>query len=172
MPTSPCPGRRVQKRQRKGRSRSSMRGSVILWTLKPRGSRRSVVPSMRLKWLRDGVDDYDYLAMLKATGDEGKRPPAFLTTIGAMAHKGIWLPLPSFELGAGFNYLPRSAVKSMSSAVCARNRSGNAATCSGIHQRPERSIPMASTTLPVILCRSSTSATLRRTTGSSRTLVR
>ncbi|MBA3710211.1 MAG: DUF4091 domain-containing protein [Planctomycetes bacterium] len=27
-----------------------------------------VVPSMRLKWLRDGVDDFDYIAMLKARG--------------------------------------------------------------------------------------------------------
>jgi len=41
------------------------------------------------------------------------RPPAFLTTIGAMAHKGIWLPLPSFQLGAGFNYLPRSGMMMM-----------------------------------------------------------
>lgn len=27
-----------------------------------------VVPSMRLKWLRDGVDDYDYIQMLKQAG--------------------------------------------------------------------------------------------------------
>jgi hypothetical protein len=27
-----------------------------------------VAPSMRLKWLRDGVDDYDYIALLKAAG--------------------------------------------------------------------------------------------------------
>ena len=27
-----------------------------------------VAPSMRLKWIRDGVDDYDYVAMLKAVG--------------------------------------------------------------------------------------------------------
>jgi hypothetical protein len=40
--------------------------------------------------------------------DPGSGPPQFLTTIGAMVHKGIWLPLPSFELGAGFNYLPKS----------------------------------------------------------------
>lgn len=29
---------------------------------------KGVVPSMRLKWLRDGVDDYDYIALLKAAG--------------------------------------------------------------------------------------------------------
>lgn len=28
----------------------------------------SVVPSMRLKWLRDGVDDYDYIQLLKNAG--------------------------------------------------------------------------------------------------------
>ncbi len=28
-----------------------------------------VAPSMRLKWLRDGVEDYEYVAMLKAAGD-------------------------------------------------------------------------------------------------------
>jgi hypothetical protein len=28
-----------------------------------------VVPSMRLKWLRDGVDDYDYVQILKGRGD-------------------------------------------------------------------------------------------------------
>jgi hypothetical protein len=28
-----------------------------------------VVPSMRLKWLRDGVDDYDYLELLKQAGE-------------------------------------------------------------------------------------------------------
>ena len=27
------------------------------------------VPSIRLKWLRDGVEDYEYMAMLKAAGD-------------------------------------------------------------------------------------------------------
>jgi hypothetical protein len=29
---------------------------------------RGVVPSMRLKWLRDGVDDYDYIELLKQAG--------------------------------------------------------------------------------------------------------
>jgi Domain of unknown function (DUF4091) len=29
---------------------------------------RGVVPSMRLKWLRDGVDDYDYIELLKKAG--------------------------------------------------------------------------------------------------------
>jgi hypothetical protein len=30
----------------------------------------SVVPSMRLKWIRDGVEDYEYLAILKRLGKE------------------------------------------------------------------------------------------------------
>jgi Domain of unknown function (DUF4091) len=30
----------------------------------------SVVPSMRLKYVRDGVDDYDYMAMLRAQGQD------------------------------------------------------------------------------------------------------
>ena len=28
------------------------------------------VPSLRLKWLRDSMDDYDYIALLKAHGEE------------------------------------------------------------------------------------------------------
>ena len=52
----------------------------------------------------DAAQEYD------PSDPEAKRPPSFLTTIGAMAHKGVWLPLPSFELGAGFNYLPRSGM--------------------------------------------------------------
>jgi Domain of unknown function (DUF4091) len=31
---------------------------------------QGVVPSMRLKWLRDGVDDYDYVTILKGLGHE------------------------------------------------------------------------------------------------------
>jgi hypothetical protein len=31
--------------------------------------------------------------------------PAFLRTIGVFAHKGMWFPLPSFELGAGAVHL-------------------------------------------------------------------
>src|SRR5205823_5265599 len=30
-----------------------------------------VVPSMRLKWLRDGVEDYDYVEILKNLGNPG-----------------------------------------------------------------------------------------------------
>ena len=29
---------------------------------------RGVVPSMRLKWIRDGVEDYEYVALLKKAG--------------------------------------------------------------------------------------------------------
>jgi hypothetical protein len=31
---------------------------------------KGVVPSMRLKWLRDGVEDYDYVQILKNLGKE------------------------------------------------------------------------------------------------------
>jgi hypothetical protein len=31
---------------------------------------KGVVPSMRLKWLRDGVEDYDYIQILKNLGRE------------------------------------------------------------------------------------------------------
>jgi uncharacterized protein (TIGR03437 family) len=31
---------------------------------------QGVAPSMRLKWLRDGIEDYEYLQMLKAAGQE------------------------------------------------------------------------------------------------------
>ena len=30
-----------------------------------------LIPSMRLKWIRDGVDDYDYIQLLKQRGKEG-----------------------------------------------------------------------------------------------------
>jgi len=32
---------------------------------------QGVMPSMRLKWLRDGVDDYDYVQILKENGEAG-----------------------------------------------------------------------------------------------------
>jgi len=32
------------------------------------GLRDYVVPSIRLKWIRDGVNDFDYIELLKKTG--------------------------------------------------------------------------------------------------------
>jgi hypothetical protein len=53
---------------------------------------------------------WDAVKQFDPNDPEPERPPSFVNTIGVMAHKGIWLPLPSFELGAGFNYLPRSGM--------------------------------------------------------------
>lgn len=39
------------------------------------------VPSIRLKWLRDGVDDYDYIALARARGD-GDAVTAVVRTVG------------------------------------------------------------------------------------------
>jgi hypothetical protein len=41
-----------------------------------------VAPSMRLKWLRDGVEDYEYVAMLKAAG-QGNQALSLSRTAGA-----------------------------------------------------------------------------------------
>ena len=56
------------------------------------------------------ADFWEATQMFDPDDPEPDRPDEFLTTIGAMAHKGIWLPIPSFEIGAGFNYLPRSGM--------------------------------------------------------------
>jgi len=43
----------------------------------------------------DGVDGVDPANRMAA------RPDAYLTTVGGFVRKGIWLPLPAFEIGAG-----------------------------------------------------------------------
>jgi hypothetical protein len=35
----------------------------------------------------------------------GQRPDGWLTTVGMFVRKGLWLPLPAFEVGAGFMHL-------------------------------------------------------------------
>ncbi len=65
-----------------------------------------VAPSMRLKYLRDGVDDYDYLALLKANG-----PTTYANTIGRRAGRdwSTWttspdsLELVRYQLGTKLN---------------------------------------------------------------------
>jgi hypothetical protein len=56
---------------------------------------------------------WDAVQMYDPSDPEPDRPPTFVHTMGVMAHKGVWLPLPSFEVGAGFNYLPRSGMWTM-----------------------------------------------------------
>jgi hypothetical protein len=34
-------------------------------------------------------------------GADVRRPPSYLTTVGGFVRKGLWLPLPAFEFGAG-----------------------------------------------------------------------
>lgn len=63
--------------------------------------------------ISEDADFWDAVQQVDLGDPESERPASFLTTIGAMAHKGIWLPLPSFEIGAGFNYLPRSGMMMM-----------------------------------------------------------
>jgi hypothetical protein len=60
--------------------------------------------------ISEDADFWDAAQQVDLDDPESDRPPSFLTTIGVMAHKGIWLPLPSFQIGAGFNYLPRSGM--------------------------------------------------------------
>ena len=39
---------------------------------------------------------------IKSDGNPDTTIPGYLTTVGVFARKGIWLPVPSFEVGAGF----------------------------------------------------------------------
>lgn len=41
-----------------------------------------------------------------------RRPDGWLTTVGLFARKGLWLPLPAVELGAGFMHLADSRLMS------------------------------------------------------------
>ncbi len=41
---------------------------ILVYPGRQVGIPNSVVPSMRLKWIRDGVDDYEYVAILKRCG--------------------------------------------------------------------------------------------------------
>ena len=50
---------------------------------------------------------WDAVQQVDLDDPESERPASFLTTMGAMAHKGFF---PSLQIGAGFNYLPRSGM--------------------------------------------------------------
>jgi hypothetical protein len=44
---------------------------------------------------------WDGIAGVNADNRSAVRPDAYLTTVGAFVRKGLWLPLPAFEFGAG-----------------------------------------------------------------------
>lgn len=55
--------------------------------------------------------DADYWDGVKGVAPQSRltaRPDAWLTTVGMFVRKGIWLPLPSMEVGAGFVHLLQS----------------------------------------------------------------
>jgi hypothetical protein len=54
---------------------------MLVYPGEPVGLPGSVVASMRLKWLRDGVDDFDYVELLKLRGQEEWA----LAVVGAIA---------------------------------------------------------------------------------------
>src|SRR5262249_28418572 len=53
-------------------------------------------------------DYWDAARVVDPTNRLQKRPEGFLPTYGVFVRKGIWLPLPSFELGAGALHLGNS----------------------------------------------------------------
>jgi hypothetical protein len=55
--------------------------------------------------------------------------PAFLRTVGVFAHKGLWFPLPSFEIGAG-------AVHLLDSKTWTAQLYGKIGLVEGYHQLP------------------------------------
>jgi hypothetical protein len=46
-------------------------------------------------------DYWNGVSGVSAANPSAKRPDSYLTTIGGFVRKGIWLPLPAFEVGAG-----------------------------------------------------------------------
>ena len=46
-------------------------------------------------------DYWDGTAAVDPLNPSAARPDAYLTTVGAFVRKGLWLPLPAFEFGAG-----------------------------------------------------------------------
>jgi hypothetical protein len=44
---------------------------------------------------------WDGIAGVEPTNTAAMRPPSQLTTVGAFVRKGLWIPLPAFEFGAG-----------------------------------------------------------------------
>ena len=48
-----------------------------------------------------GVAYWDGIQKVDATAPLARRPDSYLTTVGGYVRKGLWLPLPAFEFGAG-----------------------------------------------------------------------
>jgi hypothetical protein len=44
---------------------------------------------------------WDGVAVVDPNNRTASRPDAYLTTVGAFVRKGLWIPLPAFEFGAG-----------------------------------------------------------------------
>jgi hypothetical protein len=44
---------------------------------------------------------WDGISKVDATAPTARRPDSYLTTVGGYVRKGLWLPLPAFEFGAG-----------------------------------------------------------------------
>jgi hypothetical protein len=44
---------------------------------------------------------WDGISKVDATAPMARRPDSYLTTVGGYVRKGLWLPLPAFEFGAG-----------------------------------------------------------------------
>src|SRR5215510_4580334 len=61
-----------------------------------------------LTQISQNADFWDASRAVDPTNPTQKRPEQFLPTYGVFVHKGIWLPLPSFELGAGALHLGNS----------------------------------------------------------------
>ena len=48
-----------------------------------------------------GVAYWDGIQKVDATAPLARRPDSYLTTVGGYVRKGLWLPIPAFEFGAG-----------------------------------------------------------------------
>jgi hypothetical protein len=51
--------------------------------------------------INNNRDYWDGTAAVTPTARMASRPDAYLTTVGGYVRKGLWLPLPAFEFGAG-----------------------------------------------------------------------
>src|SRR5262245_1180920 len=48
-----------------------------------------------------GRSYWDGIAGVSPNSTTGRRPDSYLTTVGGFVRKGLWIPLPAFEFGAG-----------------------------------------------------------------------
>ena len=85
------------------------------------------------------------LAVAGGLDDNGnaRQPPGMVHTLSVMARKGIWLPLPSFEIGAG-------ATKLLQSNIYAVQVYGKLALHEGFHGWPIPSLAVRGSGLRVV----------------------